>query len=102
MKGVTAADVSDDDVPLSSGSALLPVNLERDSNSSRTSTLRMVVAGILVACVIIVVVDSFTTKRVESAALAFFAWVEANPFLGVLSVVLVYVIATSMRGSDVL
>jgi phosphotransferase system glucose/maltose/N-acetylglucosamine-specific IIC component len=96
MKGVTADVISDDDVSLSSGSALLPMNLERDSNVSRTSTLRMVVAGILIACVIFVLVDSFTTKRIESAALAFFAWVEANPFLGVLSVVLVYIIATSM------
>ena len=69
-------------------------NYEQD-RFTRSTRIRMTIAGILLVCFLLVVIDSFTTKRVESASISFFEWVEANPFRGVLSVVLVYTIATS-------
>lgn len=73
-----------------------PGHLGHEERYSRGLRIRVVIASILLVCVVLVVIDSFTTKRVESMALAFFEWVEANPFRGVLSIVLVYTIATSM------
>jgi uncharacterized membrane protein YdjX (TVP38/TMEM64 family) len=61
---------------------------------TRSTRIRIAIAVILLVCLLLVVLDSFTTKRVESASISFFEWVEANPFRGVLSVVLVYTIAT--------
>jgi len=88
----------DDAESLSSGTALSPMNLQREGAVSRSGLIRTALAGVLLICVLLVVVDSFTTKRVEVTALAFFGWVEANPFLGVLSVILVYIVATSTYG----
>lgn len=64
---------------------------------TRSTRIRIAIAVILLVCLLLVVLDSFTTKRVESASISFFEWVEANPFRGVLSVVLVYTIATSTQ-----
>jgi uncharacterized integral membrane protein len=84
---------------LSSVTALSPTYLDREGSlqeeTSRSTRIRVAIASVLLVCILLVVIDSFTAKRVESVTLAFFGWVEANPFLGVLSVVLVYIIATS-------
>lgn len=93
-KGALAVN-GGDDVSLSSETNLLPLYVNRAGPSSRSSAIRILISCILLASLIFVVVDSFTGKRVESTAVAFFGWVEAHPFLGVLSVVLVYMLATS-------
>lgn len=94
MKGDAHGRIGDVD-SLSSDTALSPVHLERGGRSPRSAWIRLAVAGILLVCILLVLVDSFTTKRIETIAVSFFGWVQANPFLGVLSVVLVYIIATS-------
>mmetsp|Transcript_24044 Transcript_24044/g.43582 ORF Transcript_24044/g.43582 Transcript_24044/m.43582 type:complete len:301 (-) Transcript_24044:1481-2383(-) len=47
---------------------------------TRSTRIRIAIAVILLVCLLLVVLDSFTTKRVESASISFFEWVEANPF----------------------
>lgn len=79
--------------------AFQPENLEDETrmhyeNIGRTR-MRFAVVGVLLVCVLLIAIDSFTAKRVESASFAFFSWVEANPTLGVVAVIAVYSLATS-------
>lgn len=78
--------------------ALQPDNLGdetrmQDENTSGTRT-RFAVAGILLVCLLLIAIDSFTVRRVESASTTFFSWVEANPTLGVVAVIAMYTMAT--------
>lgn len=58
----------------------------------------VIVALLLLSCLVLVVIDSCTSKRVQTLSQAFFQWVEANPSMGVLAVILVYTLATSTYG----
>jgi uncharacterized integral membrane protein len=79
--------------------ALQPENLEDEMRmhyeNTRRTRIRFAVAGVLLVCLLLIVIDSFTAKRVESASIVFFSWVEANPTLGVVAVIAVYTLATS-------
>lgn len=76
-----------------------PDNLEDDTRmhfeNRRRTRMRFAVAGALLVCLLLIIIDSFTAKRVESASFAFFSWVEANPTLGVVAVIAVFALATS-------
>lgn len=57
--------------------------------------LRLCVILTLIVFLTFVVVDSFTSKHIETVSVHFLEWVEGNPWLGVLAVIVVYTIATS-------
>lgn len=84
-----------DSESLSSPAHLSPIYFEDGERTSRSQSLRIAVAIVLLLSIVLVVIDSFTSKRIETTALAFFDWVEVNPFRGVLSVILLYIFATS-------
>lgn len=70
---------------------------ENDENHRETvgsKRIRVAVVTVLLACLVFVVIDSFTGKRLESVSMTFFSWVEANPFLGVIAVIALYIVAT--------
>lgn len=81
---------------MQSGEPPLLEEHQSDGRSSPSSSLvvRLLVGVVLVTCLAFVIVDSITAKHVEHASLSFLGWVEHHPFLGVLAVVLVYILAT--------
>ena len=61
---------------------------------------RIILSIVLFAFLLFVIIDSFTNKYIETALIAFIEWVGANPGLGVLAVILMYILATGKCGPD--
>ena len=64
------------------------------NSSSMTSSRRTSLTLLLLALIALLILDSFTTKYTEHWVLSFLDWVAAHPFLGVLAIVVVYIVAT--------
>ena len=59
------------------------------------STIKKISIGlVLLGLIIYVIIDSLTTKNLQSIIIEFLNWVEQNPIYGVLAFVLVYVVCT--------
>lgn len=90
---------------------MMPINNERSGiifenpqarevalqEQQRSRQLRFCLAVLLVVFLLFVVIDSLTSSRIKTFSVEFLEWVEANPWMGVLAVILVYAIATSKR-----
>lgn len=66
----------------------------RNSSSASPDRMRIVVVILLVCFLLFIIVDSLRDRHVESTILKFMGWVEQNPHQGMLTVILVYIIAT--------
>ena len=62
--------------------------------NTRRNRIRFAVAGALLVCILLIVIDSLTARRVESASTTFLSWVEVNPTLGIVAVIAMYTLAT--------
>jgi uncharacterized membrane protein (DUF485 family) len=69
--------------------------LEEEQQERRDRRIRIVLSLVLVTFLAFVIIDSFTNKYVEGWMVTFVTWVQENPTLGVLAVIVVYILATS-------
>jgi uncharacterized membrane protein YdjX (TVP38/TMEM64 family) len=84
MEAVTAASNEDE-----------PELTEEEIKARRSSRNKKILIGLLlVAFVIFVIVDAFTTGYVRSGIDSFLAWIEANPVPGFFVFMIVYFVAT--------
>jgi hypothetical protein len=68
--------------------------IDEEQQERRDRRIRIVLTLVLVTFFAFVIIDSFTNKYVEGWMVTFVAWVQENPSLGVLAVIIVYIFAT--------
>jgi hypothetical protein len=91
---LTAAEVEDmgpGSMSIDQGVSML--SGQRNSGQSATR-LRIGVTTVLGLGLLFIIIDSLGSRHVESFILEFMGWVEQNPRQGMLTMILVYVIAT--------
>ena len=69
-----------------------PKKIVKESNLRRI--LKITIASFLLTVLILVIVDSVTTKHVRDLLQRFLIWIENNPVLGVFAFTLVYMVST--------
>jgi hypothetical protein len=82
-------------LPLPSSGSLEP----QMSSSSRTTGAhrqrrKLVLMVLFVLCLLLVLVDALTSRRLPELLMRLLSWVELHPYRGVVAVIIVYVLAT--------
>jgi membrane protein DedA with SNARE-associated domain len=86
---VVEEDPNDTPRRMSFSNSNLPTRQEQ-----RLDWTRRVMVIAMAACVLWVIIDAFTGRRLEKASSSFVEWVEAHPVAGILAVIWVYIVAT--------